>query len=111
MDHLNQYREIIEQLLSKVARIKYAYGDIKDNTIFDRQADSYAVITQGWDGPLRIHDMVIHIKIINGKIWLQEDNTDLVIARELEEAGIPKTDIVLGFQHPSVRQYTDYAAA
>ncbi|MFN0112370.1 MAG: element excision factor XisI family protein, partial [Blastocatellia bacterium] len=33
------------------------------------------------------------------------------IATDLEEAGVPKEDIVLGFQPPKVRPYTEYAVA
>jgi hypothetical protein len=43
------------------------------------------------------------------KVWIEEDMTDLAIA-ELVEAGVPK-DIVLGFQAPEPRKYTDFAAA
>ena len=55
--------------------------------------------------------IAVLFEINNGKVWIQEDNTDLVIADDLERAGIPKSDIVLGFQPPSVRPYTEYAAA
>jgi hypothetical protein len=54
---------------------------------------------------------VVSLEIISGKVRLQADNTDLRIAERLEEAGIPKGDIVLGFQPPSVRPYTEYAVA
>lgn len=54
---------------------------------------------------------MIHLEIINGKVWVQADNTDLAIARELVRAGIPKNDIVLGFYPADVRPYTEYAAA
>jgi hypothetical protein len=33
------------------------------------------------------------------------------VAGDLEAAGVPKTDIVLGFQPPQVRPHTEYAAA
>jgi hypothetical protein len=42
---------------------------------------------------------------------VQDDWTEHGIAADLEEAGIPKTDIVLGFQPAKVRPYTEYAAA
>jgi hypothetical protein len=44
-------------------------------------------------------------------VWIQRDDTEDGIAYELEDAGIPKTSIVLGFKQPEVRQYTDYAVA
>jgi hypothetical protein len=51
------------------------------------------------------------MEIIVGKVWRQADNTDLRIAERSEEAGIPQGDIVLGFQPPNVRPYTEYAVA
>ncbi len=42
---------------------------------------------------------------------VQEDWIEHGIAAELEEAGVPKSAIVLGFQPPYVRPYTEYAAA
>ena len=47
---------------------------------------------------------------IDGKIWLQQNNTDILIADELIENGIPKDKIVLGFIAPSERLSTGFAA-
>jgi len=44
-------------------------------------------------------------------IWIQRNGTDDGIAIELEQAGIPKENIVLGFHEPDVRQHTGYAVA
>jgi hypothetical protein len=115
MDNLNEklsrYRQIIEQILTNVAEIPSSQSEVEDKTFFDRHSDRYAVISEGWDGDRRIHHFVIHIEIINGKIWVQANNTDLAIAGELVRAGIPKSDIVLGFHPADVRPYTEYAAA
>jgi hypothetical protein len=43
------------------------------------------------------------------KIWLQENNTDIEVDEDLEEMGIAKDEIVVGFHHPSMRKYSDYA--
>jgi XisI protein len=45
------------------------------------------------------------------KIWLQENNTDIEVDKELEEMGISKQEIVVGFHHPSMREYSDFAIA
>ena len=47
-----------------------------------------------------------------GRVWLQHDGTDLRIAERLVENGISKSDIVIGFQPPHVREdMLDYAIA
>ena len=47
----------------------------------------------------------------DGIIWIQVNDTDRDIAEELERTGVPKTDIVIGFQPPQYRPYTGYAVA
>ncbi|MFN6518838.1 MAG: element excision factor XisI family protein [Nostoc sp. CreGUA01] len=54
----------------------------------DRTATNYIVMTLGWQGEQRVHGCIIHIEIINGKIWIQRDGTEYGIANELVAAGI-----------------------
>lgn len=108
---LNRYRDIIEQLLTEIASVPYAYGEVQDKTIFDRKADRYIVVSEGFDKDGRVNNIVSHIEIMNSKVWLQADNTDRVIARQLEEAGIPKSDIVIGFRPAHIRALMEYAVA
>jgi hypothetical protein len=109
MDTLATYRQIIERLLTEYLQIPYAHGDIQQQLIIDRERDHYLLMSVGWDGR-RVHHCVIHVDIIDGKVWLQCDNTDQVIANELVAAGVPKDHLVLGFRRPEVRQYTEFAA-
>ena len=41
----------------------------------------------------------MHLDIIDGKIWIQHDGTEIGVANELVEMGVPKEDIVLAY-HP-----------
>lgn len=43
------------------------------------------------------------------KIWIQRDGTGIGIANELIAAGVPKEDIILGFNAPYKREFTDFA--
>ncbi|NJN90828.1 MAG: XisI protein [Leptolyngbyaceae cyanobacterium SL_5_14] len=65
----------------------------------------------GWDGDRRVHGCVLHLDIKDGKIWIQHNTTELQIAQELAALGIPKQDIVLGFQAPYLRQFTEFGVA
>ena len=49
--------------------------------------------------------------MIARKIRLQRDGTEYSVANELVDLGVPREDIVLGFQAPYKRPYTDFAAA
>lgn len=111
MADINTYRRIIEETLSEYTRIPYAYGDIQTEAVFDRANDRYLLVNVGWDRGQRVHGSLVHIDIINDKIWIQRDGTEEGVAKELVKAGIPKEMIVLGFRPPEVRQYTEYAIA
>jgi len=110
-EKLGRYRQVIQELLARLATIPNLEEGIRDRTLFDQQSDNYAIISEGWDGEERIHHIVAHLEIIDGKVWIQADNTDWVIARELESRGIPKSEMVLGFRPPEVRAESEYAAA
>lgn len=42
---------------------------------------------------------------------MEEDWTEEGVATHFLTAGIPKEQIVLGFKHPEIRPYTDFAVA
>ncbi len=111
MDTLDTYRQIIQDVLAEYVDIPYAYGEIQNEAVFDRQGDRYLVVSVGWQDIKRIHGCLIHVDIIDGKLWVQRDGTEDGITDELVQAGIPKERIVLGFHEPEVRQYTGYAVA
>lgn len=109
MDILERYRELIEKILSEYAAIPAGYGEIQAEVIFDRHRDRYLLVEVGWENHKRVHDCIVHVDIIDGKIWIQFDGTEEGIAVELTQAGVPKDQIVLGFKPCHLRSYTDYA--
>jgi hypothetical protein len=111
MDTLKHYRQIVSQLVSEYGKYKPSHGQIETEIIIDLQKDHYEVMHVGWDGQIRIHGCVVHIDIIQGKIWIQHDGTNRPVADELVEAGIPKEDIILAFHPPQLRQYTEFGVA
>ncbi len=111
MDRLEQYRSIIEKVLTARINDLKDFPDLRDKTVFDRRTDSYLLLRQGWEKSRHIHAIIVHLEILNDKIWVQEDWTEHGVAADLEEAGVPKSEIVLGFQPPQVRPYTEYAGA
>lgn len=109
MASVEQYRTIIERTLTQYTTIPYAYGDIQTTPVFDHEHDRYLLVSVGWDNARRVHGSLVHIDIIDGKVWVQRDGTEDGIATELVAAGIPKEHIVLGFRAPEVRKYTEFA--
>jgi XisI protein len=111
MDKLARYREIIRQLIFEYATHKPANGQIETEAVIDSERDHYEVLHVGWDGVRRVHGSIVHLDIINDKVWIQNDGTSEPVATALLEAGIPREDIVLGFHPAELRQYTNFAVS
>jgi hypothetical protein len=113
MDKVKHYREIIERLLKPFADRTYSNADIQNEVVIDTEHDHYLVMQNGWQKVKvkRIHGCLIHLDIIDGKVWIQRDGTEEGIVYQLEEAGIPKSDIVAGFHPAEDRPLTGYAVA
>src|SRR5947209_3023761 len=109
MDKLKRYREMVSLLVDEYASYKPSHGSIESEGVKDLDKDHYEVMHVGRDGQRRVHGSVVHIDIINGKVWVQHDGTSRPVAEELLAAGIPREDIVLGFHPPDVRPLTEFA--
>jgi XisI protein len=83
------------QHLRAKSSIPYAHGDFHLETIFDREQNHYLLMFVGWEGIRRVHGCLVHVDIIDDKFWIQRDDTEHGIARELMEAGVSKDREVL----------------
>ncbi len=110
MDTLKEYRAIIERVLQDYISF-FSRGAIERELIVDCAQNHFIVMGLGWEEGRRVYNTIIHIDILNDKIWIQRDETRDGIAYELVQAGIPHDQIVLGFQPESDRPYTEFAVA
>ncbi|MDY6782103.1 MAG: XisI protein [Cyanobacteriota bacterium] len=106
MEELEQYRNYIQELLTDRAARKWD-DDFQVQTIFDPVRDRYQLVFVGWNEAERIYGVVLHLDIIDGKIWVQQDGTEVGIANQLVELGVPRSRIVLGYDPPFVRGDTE----
>jgi hypothetical protein len=111
MDKLEHYRTCIQTLLEKHSQSKPRNEDVENELFFDSTRDHYQLMRVGWKGLERIYYTVLHFDIKDGKIWLQQNATDVDIGQELVEMGIAKEDIVLGLHPAYKRPYTSYGVA
>jgi hypothetical protein len=111
MDRLAIQRKAIKSFLQEYADARKRQTDTLIETVFDNENDRYLILDIGWEGSKRIHHCIFHFDIKDGKIWIQENNTDIEVDQELEEMGISKKEMVIGFHQPSMREYSDYAIA
>lgn len=106
MEKVELYRQHIRTLLER-------YGIEGDDgvgvqQIIDPANDPYQLVHVGWQNKRRIYGCVLHIDIQNQKIWIQHDGTEIGMANELVDMGVPKEDIVLAFHAPYRRQFTEF---
>ncbi len=97
--------ELLERVLRECARFYADPDDAPTITVFDREGGHYLLLNQGWDGYKRVHNVWVHLDVIDGNVWVQKDGTQDGIAAALVQVGIPRERIVLAFQHPSRRGY------
>src|SRR5438105_8840000 len=107
MDKVECYRKIIHDVLMPLTERRYSGLDVTNEAVFDEANYRYLIMSVGWEGNRRrIHHCLVHLDIINGKVWIQRDGTEDGIGYELEAAGIPKSDIVPAFHSENVRPHT-----
>jgi hypothetical protein len=109
MDKVDSYRQIVRETLLAHSQIKPAYGEIEMEVLFDLERDRYQVLRAGWLQKSRVYGVLIHIDFKGSKIWIQYDGTEVGVANELLECGVPKEDIVLAYHSPFIRQYDGFA--
>ncbi len=101
--------------LVKIANAQNADENMVDENmvevVTDHKNDRYILLNIAWKKYDRTYYNVVNLDIIDGKIWIQEDNTEEGIAADLEKYRVPKDKIVLAFKSPALRKYTEYAPA
>jgi hypothetical protein len=113
MDRVETYRKYIQRLLTERAtRSRQSPEQVEAQTVFDTVRDHYQLVYVGWKrNGLRDYGCLLHLDIKGGKIWIQYDGTEGGIADRLVDLGVPKQDIVLGFQPLDVRPHTEFAVS
>ncbi|MBP0017626.1 MAG: XisI protein [Cyanobacteria bacterium SBLK] len=106
---LERYREIAREIVNDYARYRPSLGEIELSAIAD--GDSYLLISFGWNSDRRVHSTILHLRVVEGKFWLERDETEEGITQDLLDRGVPKEDIVLAFYHPEDRKLTEFAIA
>lgn len=113
MEPLERHRELIKQQIHRYVESfrEGAKSDVEELEVFDDERGHYQWISLGWENGKRAFHTLVYARLHNGKIWIEKDTTEDGIATDLVREGVPPEDIVLAFQPPEMRQYTDFPAA
>ena len=105
MEKIKKYQKAILKVLNDYAAIKSPFmPDVENKVVADLKNHYYQLIRMGWHEDRHVHYTVFHFDIIEGKVWIQENRTDVRIREELIDAGIPAKDIFSGLKSPKMRQ-------
>ena len=108
MERVAEYKKLVGELIERYGAIQLPYGEVENEVEIDHENGHYQLSSVGWRGSERIHGSVLHIDVKNNKIWIQHDGTDVGVANELVDLGVPKEDIILAFYPLYKRPYTGF---
>jgi len=101
-------KEVIQEIYDYYTKAK----DDSNRLIIDDNSCNYVLISDSWEHSKRYYGIIIHIEIkADGKVWVHDDNTELIVVDRLLERGIPPKSMVLGWHPPSMREVTEFAVA
>jgi len=93
-----KYRSILREIVERYAQEPRRPEQAKLIAVEDTAHDNYLLMRIGWDRVGRAHNVLFHFRLIDGKVWVEQDGIEHGIANDLLEAGIAPEDIVLAFQ-------------
>ncbi|MEM9887869.1 MAG: element excision factor XisI family protein [Bacteroidota bacterium] len=112
MDRIEVYKEVLkEELEDRATVINSDFPDVRMHLIHNESLTDFILIRFGWHEHSYRHHVVFHFQIIDDKIWLHQNNTDVPIGEILAEKGISKSDIVIGFIGELERGLEGYGVA
>jgi hypothetical protein len=113
MDKVLKYQKILKDVLQAYAiddtSKTHKPDDMQIRLIFDTESNHYQVLYTGWRQYQQTFSVLFHFDIIDEKIWVQRNISDYDIVGDIENAGVPKSDIILAFYAPEMRPFTEYA--
>lgn len=110
VNKIEKYQKAIVEILKAEARDFSLQPELQDQIIADRENNHFQLLRIGWVDDGRILQILIHIDIKpDGKVWIQENLTEMAVDDELVKRGIPASEIVLGMHPPSYRKFTEFA--
>ena len=113
MDTVEHQRSIVKSIIDEYHQLNLNAPDssIESVCVFDDIHDNYLLLLMGWQGSDRIKSVMIHVRLQNGKFWIEEDWTEDGMATDLLQHGVRNEEIVLAFHPPQVRQHTEFSVA
>lgn len=111
MDKIKKYKNILRNEMEHQASLSFGNAsDLHRHLVIGQDENEFILVLKGWQDEIYRYGIIFHFEIIDNKVWLHENNTDLDIGTKLAELGIPKSDIVLGFVSNLEKTIEGYSA-
>jgi hypothetical protein len=75
---------------------------VSNRIIIDINENVFVLIVMGWHDKDYIHNLIFHIELKEGVIYIYEDRTDTGIVSELIDEGVSSPDIVMTYLEPPI---------
>jgi len=98
VEKLNHYRWVLQQVIEKHAQMSTEPAGSESVAVCDCNGDNYLLLDVGWDATGRVHYVIIHLRLKDGKVLIEKDGIEYGIAQDLLEAGVPAEDIVTAWR-------------
>jgi hypothetical protein len=86
-------------------------NDLEYQAIIDLKNNHYQLVRLGWANRQFFYQTLLHLDIkADGKIWIQQNNTEILVGENLSQQGVLLSDIVLGFRPQYLREQSGFAA-
>lgn len=99
MDKLKKYRQILKAVTEEHAQMPSPMNAVLSTAVSDFAGNNYFLID--FDSHDKKHYIVFHLRLTNGKIFVEQDGVEYGIAQDLIDAGVAPEDIVSFFQTSS----------
>ncbi len=112
---IKKYQRVLSQYITQQAEERNAAlgNDMTYQAIIDTKGNHFQLVRMGWDKHRFLYNVLIHFDInaSTGNIWLQQNNTEIEVDKDLATYGVAKKNIVVGFHPTHVRHISDFAVA
>ncbi|MEM8528401.1 MAG: XisI protein [Bacteroidota bacterium] len=107
-----EYQTHLVEILQSLSQEFKLQKELADLVIADTKNGHFQLLRIGWIEDDRILQILVHFDLKeDGKIWIQENATELAVDEELLKKGVPASDIVLAMHPPVYRPFTAFAEA
>ena len=113
MGKMKIYEDAIIAFLKEYAAVYLQDKEdpLRTELVADSENHHYQLIRVGWKNRKYFHYFLFHFDIIEGKVWVQANNTEEMVGDELIKRGIPREEIILGFQPQYARKHSGFGVA